>query len=66
MSKYIVLTRHIDGERIFANIQNIAFITTYYEKPNITVIQFTGGDDNYIEVMESIDTVMGLLDEVTE
>ena len=66
MSKYIVLTRSINGERIFANPQNIAFATTHYKKPDISLIQFTGGRDNYIEVVESIDTVMKLLDEVTE
>lgn len=66
MSKYIVLTRSINGERIFANPQNIAFATPHYEKSNITLIQFTGDRDNYIEVVESIDTVMKLLDEVTK
>ena len=66
MSRYIVLTKSIDGEPIFANPQNIAFITTHYKKPDITIIQFTGGEDNYIEVTESIDTVMKLLDGVTE
>ena len=66
MSRYIVLTRFIDGKHIFANPQNIAFITTHYKKPNITIIQFTGGEDNYIEVMESIDTVMKLVEKVTE
>lgn len=68
MSKYIVLTRSIDGERILANPQNIAFATTRYKKKksNITLIQFTGSRDNYIEVTESIDTVMKLLDEVME
>ena len=66
MSKYIVLTRSTDGERIFANPQNIAFITTHPKKPNITIIWFIGGEDNYMEVMESIDTVGKFLDEVTE
>lgn len=66
MSKYIVLTRSGDGERIFVNPQNIAFITTHYKKPNTTKVQFTGNENNYIEIIESIDTVMKLLDEVTE
>ncbi len=66
MSKYIVLTRSGDGERIFVNPQNIAFITTHYKKPNTTKVQFIGSENNYIEIIESIDTVMKLLDEVTE
>ena len=65
MSKYILLTRSGDGKHIFVNPQNIAFITTNYKKPNITIIQFTGNENNYTEVAESIDTVMVLLDEVT-
>lgn len=66
MNKYIVLTRSIDGKRIFANPQNIAFITTHYKNPDITIIQFTGNEDNYIEVRESIDVIMNLLDKVME
>lgn len=66
MSRYIVLTRTGDGERIFVNPKNIAFITTHHKNPNITIIQLIGCEDYYIESMESIDTVMKLLDEVTE
>lgn len=66
MSKYIVLTRSTDGKRVFTNPQNIAFITTHYKKQNITIIQFTGDKNNYIEVIEGVDTVMELLEKVTE
>ena len=69
MNRYIMLTKSTDGKRIFANPQNIAFITTHYKKKkkqDITIVQFTGRRNNYIEVIESADTVMKLVDKVTE
>ena len=61
--QFIILTRKSDGEAVYVNPKQICFIGTYSES---TVIQFCGDDENYIQVLESPETIAELCKAVTE
>ena len=57
--RLITLTRKIDGAKIYVNPEQICAVFPYYKK-DTTVIQFAG-DENYVEVLESVDSIATVL-----
>lgn len=63
--KFIILTSKYDGiRRVYVNPSQICFLGVT-EKES-TLIQFSGAEQNYIEVVESPESVLRLCEEVTE
>jgi hypothetical protein len=56
--QFIILTRKSDGKAVYVNPKQICFITADSECG--TLIQFCGNDENYIQVLESLETIAGL------
>ena len=57
MMKMITVTRMVDGEKVYVNPENICAVYPRFDNKEITVIQFSGNDENYLEVIESEDSV---------
>ena len=62
--QFIILTRISDGKAVYVNPKQICFMGTYSE--NSTLVQFCGDDENYIQVLESPETIAELCKGVTE
>ena len=62
MAKFVKLTLKKDANvAVLVNIENIVYIHGSLSKDGGTVIQFTGNDDNYIEVAESAERIMSIV-----
>ena len=61
--QFIILTRRSDGEAVYVNPKQICFMGITAN--NDTLIQFCGEDANYIQVLESPETIAELCKEVT-
>ena len=64
--QFIILTREYDGKAIYVNPKQICFMDNNATNANGTLIQFCGYDDNYIQVLESPETIAELCKGVTE
>ena len=65
--KWIVATRIADGEKIYVNVSQICAVYGKYTNKNVTIIDFVGDCENYLEVLESPEVIMNLIKgEVTE
>ena len=58
--RLIILTRLIDGAKMYVNPEQICAVYPYYKK-GTTVIQFAGEENNFIEVLESPDSIASLI-----
>ena len=58
--RLITLTRKIDGAKVYVNPEKICAVYPYYKKDS-TVIQLAGDNDNFIEVLESVDSIATVL-----
>lgn len=58
--RLITLTRKIDGAKMYVNPEQICAVYQYYKKDS-TVIQFAGEENNFIEVVESPDSIASVL-----
>ena len=58
----IIVSRKIDGAKVYVNPENICAVYQRYDNKEITIIQFTGSDENYLEVIESADSVAGMME----
>ena len=63
--KFIILTRPKDGEKIYCNVDNISTFYRNYGDKNKTVVQFVGGEDCYLNVLESPEAIANLIEGVT-
>ncbi len=61
--QFIILTRISDGKAVYVNPEQICFMD---RDSNNTLIQFCGDDENYIQVLESPETIAELCKEVKE
>ena len=65
--KWIVATNVADGEKIYVNASQICAVYRKYHNEKVTIIDFVGDCENYIEVLESPEAIMNLIkEEVTE
>ena len=56
----IIVTRQIDGEKMYVNPEQICAIYPYY-KGESTVIQFAGAEENYLDVRESPESIVSMI-----
>ena len=61
----IILTRY-DGKKVYVNPTQICFMGSMGSEGDGTIIQFPGDDANYIQVLESPETISRLCKLVTE
>jgi hypothetical protein len=59
--RLITVTRKIDGKKMYVTTINICAIYPRYDN-DVTCIQFAGAEENYLEVMESVDTVAKMVE----
>lgn len=59
--RLIIVTRQIDGAKMYVNPEKICAVYPYYKKDS-TVIQFAGAEENYLEVLESVDSVANMME----
>ena len=64
--KFIILTRPNDGEKVYCNVDNISTFYRNYGDKNKTVVQFVRGEDCYINVLESPESIINLIKRVME
>jgi uncharacterized protein YlzI (FlbEa/FlbD family) len=64
--KLIIVTRQIDGTKVYVNPEHICAVFKHYQFPNRTIIQFPGSDENNIHVLESVDTVANMIENSKE
>ena len=59
--KWIVITRYFDGEKIYVNVSQICAVYRKYGNKKVTIIDFVGDCENYLEVLESPEAIMNLI-----
>ena len=59
--RFLTLTRAKDGEKIICNVDNISVLYKNDIK-GLTVVQFVGGENCYINVLESLETIGKLIE----
>lgn len=59
--KVIIVSRRSDGAKVYINPENICAVYPRFDNKEITIIQFTGNDENYLEVIESVDSVVCMM-----
>ena len=64
--QFIILTRISDGKAVYVNPKQICFMGITANNETGTLIQFCGDDENYIQVLESPETIAELCKGVTE
>lgn len=64
--KLIILTRPKDGEKIYCNVDNISVFYRNYANKEQTIVQFVGGENCYLNVLESPEAIANLIEGVTE
>lgn len=64
--QFIILTRIADGKAVYVNPKQICFMGITANNETGTLIQFCGEEENYIQVLESPETIAELCKGVTE
>ena len=64
--RFITLTRPEDGEKIYCNVDNISHFYRNYSDRDRTIVQLVGGEDCYLNVLESPEAIANLIEVVTE
>ena len=59
--RLIIVTRKIDGAKIYVNPEQFCAVYPYYKKDS-TVIQFAGAEENYLEVLENVDSIANMIE----
>lgn len=59
--RLIFVTRHADGKKIYVNPENICAVYPYFKQEDKTVIQFSGEEQNYLEVLESAESIANMI-----
>lgn len=58
----IVVTRKIDGKKMYINPNQVCAVYPCYKNNEETIIQFPGTDENYLTVLECVDTVANMME----
>lgn len=61
MAGMITLSRNSDGAKAYVNPENICAVYPRFDNKEITVIQFPGSDEKYLEVIESADSIAHMI-----
>ena len=59
--RLIIVTRSIDRAKMYVNPENVCAVYQHYKK-DTTIIQFAGAEENYLEVLESVDSVANMME----
>lgn len=59
--RLIVVTREADGKKIYVNPEQVCAVYPYYKQEDKTVIQFAGAEGNYLEVLESAESIAHMM-----
>ena len=62
MMKMIIVSRMVDKAKVYVNPENICAVYPRFDNEEITVIQFPGSDENYLEIIESVDSVACMIE----
>ncbi len=60
--RFEILSRKIDGRKIYINPEKVCAIYPKYKEDGTTIVQFAGSDENYLEVIESVDSVASMME----
>ena len=60
--RMIIVSRMSDGEKVYVNPENVCAVYPCFDNKEITIIQFSGNDNNYLEVIESVDSVACMME----
>ena len=63
--RFIRLTRDVDGKMVLINPLQIRAVYEYFDKGS-TVVDYSGSDEGYIEVRESVETIEKMVEQVSE
>ena len=58
--KLIIVTRQIDGKKMYVNPEQICAVYPYYKRES-TVIQFAGTEENFLDVKESPKSIVSMI-----
>ena len=61
--RLIIVSRKIDGVKVYVNPENICAVYPRWDNKETTIIQFPGNDENYLEVIESADSVASMMED---
>ncbi len=59
--RLIVVTREADGKKIYVNPEQVCAVYPHYKLGVKTVIQFSGAEENYLEVLESAESIANMI-----
>ena len=59
--RFVIFTRPSDRTKVYVNPNQICAVYQRYDKKNLTIIQFSGEGENYVEVLESTEAVMNII-----
>lgn len=59
--RFVIFTRPNDKTKVYVNPNQICAVYQMYVNKDITIIQFSGDGENYVEVLESIEAVMHII-----
>lgn len=59
--KLIVVTRNGDGKKMYVNADMVCAVYPYYKKENLSVIQFSGAEENYLVATESVEIIVDMM-----
>lgn len=59
--KWIALTKFTDGGKAYVNANQIFAVYRKYRDENVTIIDSVGDSENYLEVLESPESIMNLI-----
>lgn len=59
--RLIVVTREADGKKIYVNPEQVCAVYPYFKQEDKTVIQFSGEEKNYLEVLESAESIANMI-----
>lgn len=59
--KWITLTKFTDRGKAYINASQICAVYRKYSDNNVTIVDFVGADEKYLEVLESPEAIMNLI-----
>ena len=59
--RLIVVTRYVDGKKMYVNPEQVCAVYPYYMQEDKTIIQFSGAYENDLGVLESAESIAHML-----
>ena len=59
--RFVIFIRPNDRTKVYVNPNQICAVYQRYDNKDLTIIQFSGDGENYVEVLESIEAVMHII-----